>query len=430
MKRSVLILALSLLLIAPMIGILPATSQSNSQSTNVYVTSVGNNFPNATAIAHQLKDLQGFGLKHSRTWNMNTNRISALINKVMQPLEHSYAVNEALGNHSNTTTSIGINHNFTSNTTEAILTVNWQNATDIFSLQIGYYPNNGTVTAPSIISYPIAVASTNGGSSNWGGYVYDYVTGWWILSSNQQMTAMASNINVAAITMPPYYTDSSLKQYSQADPGVQQNAAMWIGISNGEQGTGGLAQVGYTRDASYYPSNDFSSANSNAPYYLWYEYYPNTPMIHFAGNPTVSPGQVVDFTVQQSSTLFTFEFYNYNTGSSGTVSYTVSSAPTMYFGDTVVEATTIGSTVQQIARFSNVNFEGTTIYSDGSNMQVTQLHNSSTYYDITMEQSGTTANTQSNYIMQTGTYDTSLFGYPQITWLTSDYGGYSATVYS
>jgi hypothetical protein len=245
-------------------------------------------------------------------------------------------------------------------------------------------------------------------STNWGGYQY-------YTPNNQVLQSVSTYMNVATISMPPS---------DQVDSSVDQVGSAWIGISPQTGGGGGLAQTGYSRDAT-----------TSAQYYLFWEFYPvNAEQYYYSnGNPvTLSSGNTLAVSMNLYSSVVYFSVQN------GANFYSTSfSLPSQYSGyspiyyQQIVEAYSYGSTIQQIAEVSNVNFENTGVQTTSGNIySSTDLYNQSDYLSIILEQWPNpwyqfwyhNHNINNNYIMQPGTYyGIALYGYQQESWITSEY---------
>ncbi len=317
------------------------------------------------------------------------------------------------------TVSLGAVYNSSSSALNTFIIIDWNNGGYSFSEQYNLNMRTNFLDLNPVASArPVQYSgnalnapssSSSYSSTNWAGYGM-YLKGGFFNLFKQTITANSANTQVVGMEMPPS---------NQVDNSVAQVATAWIGVSNFWNGDSGLAQTGYCRDVS-----------ADSGYSLFYEDYNSgvsnpQPTQCYPSSPTVSPGNILDMTVQASGSNWDFEIYNYNT--SMTYIATVSSStdtPSFsgYNALYILEAYSIGGAVQQIAKLSSpVNFEGQTFYSDNSVRYATVMYNNGWYNQFTMEQNGNTVNVQSSYVMQQGSYQTNLFGYSHDEWQSSVY---------
>jgi hypothetical protein len=222
-------------------------------------------------------------------------------------------------------------------------------------------PSVGTRSLPNGTLAQVITTNPNGSpavtlSTNWAG-IEDYVP--YLIFWRQAITEVDSTITISTISMPPS---------SQVCSQVDQVMCSWIGISNGAGGTGGLAQTGYTRDAT-----------GNSQYYLFYEVYPYNSMqeVWNGGEvAAVSPGQTVHFYIQQSGSTWDFTA-DVSNGNQYTTEVTYSF--TGYYVQSMTEAYSANGIIQQIAEFSNVYFESGVFTSGGTQYSIPSWGNYNVY---------------------------------------------------
>lgn len=327
------------------------------------------------------------------------------------------ALQQSLANYGSIT--LGSEYNISSSSLNTYFMVNWNNGVDSISEQwLLNVRSDVTAPSPLIYSGPTqystsaegnSFASSSHGSVNWAGYGM-YLKGGFLNIYKQAISDNAANTQVVGIEMPPS---------SQVDSSVDQVATAWIAVSNVWDGSNGLAQTGYLR-----------CATTNSGYNLFYEDYNSgvsspQPVQYYPNDPTVSPGNILDMTVQASNNNWDFEIYNYNTSTAYTAVVSPSTDTPSFTGYNalyILEAYSNGGTIQQIAKLTSpVRFEGQTFYSDGSVRYATDMYNNSWYNEFTMEQNGNTINVQPSYVMQQGNYQTNIYGYSEDTWQSSVY---------
>lgn len=319
--------------------------------------------------------------------------------------------------------TIGAVYNYSSGKIALYFIMNWERYNVSYTAQWQYDVNSKVLqsdpvvySSPALYNGPAISSETYSNqyhtNVNWAGYGF-YLKGGFLNIYKQKITANAVNTNVVGIVMPPS---------NQVDYSVHQVATVWASIANGWQGNNGLAQTGYFRDAT-----------TNSGYKLFYEDYNSgvsnpQPMEYYPGNPTVSPNQILDITIQASGNNWDFSIDNYNTNTMYTVTQAPESSPydipafTGYNAQYIVEAYSIGGVVQQIAELqSKLNFEAQTFYSNGAVRYATDMYNNGWFDQFTIAQNGNTVNIQPSYVMQYGTYYTNLYGYSQDTWQSSVY---------
>ncbi len=246
--------------------------------------------------------------------------------------------------------------------------------------------------------------SFHGLSTNWDGYVFynPYFYFW-----RKPITASSAIIDVANIKMPPS---------NQVDNAVSQITTPWIKLSNGEDGSGGLAQTGYENEE-----------NLNSGYYLWFEIFP-LPSYEYNDSSNgvphyVQPGQLIDFTIQQSGSWWNIEAYNYNNSQTYTAS--VYYPFTAYYAESIVEAPSFTFNIsghlyiQQIAEFSNIYLYRETLYTGGNTYSINYFYNSGDYLTYSLNQYGkSTYNVNHYYIKAYPPIPyTNIYGYTEEEWL-------------
>ena len=361
--------------------------------------------------------------EHGLPWHISIDSEKSAIMSKFTILTHKNYFESLLSNLGASSLSTGFTHNYSSNSTIAYFSFNWYTPQKVHTISWSLNMRSEKLAGPIQTLRPVAnlmgsksglgnsvkevsTASSVYESKDWAGY--EFYTG-------STVSSTSANFNVANIIMPPS---------SQVNTSANQVATVWVGLSNQAGGVGGLAQTGYATDATP-GSNSYN-------YNLWYEVYdPGTPvnmasMTDYNGNPTVSPGNIVSATVQQSGSSWDFEIYNYNNSNTYTAShsmvylYIFNYQFSAYYNQYVVEAYATNNIIQQIAEFyPAINFEGGTLYSNGATQFVTNLYNSSSYNEYLLYQTPSNLNVDTHYFMQTGTYDTSLFGYSVNSWLNS-----------
>ena len=288
------------------------------------------------------------------------------------------------------------------------------------------YPITYGIPSENLTSYaPTGTDSSTvqyASSSNWGGYeFYDSYVG---VPTIDPITAFSANVNVVSLTEPPSSEKVTSVYYNGVYYTIYRDGSPWIGLSQGSGGTGGLIQSGY----------DWNDAGSGLN--IWYADYPSTAMIQYSGQATypVHVGDILSLTLQQSGGYWDFEVYDYNNGHTYTAS--ISSSEETYYAQTIVEAVTYQypngvQLTQQIPEFDTpVNFEGADIYGAGpggyyESIDITSLYDNNWYNEYYLQQdSNQPDNINNAYIMQTGTYYTNIYGYPQETWENSYYNLY------
>lgn len=256
---------------------------------------------------------------------------------------------------------------------------------------------------------------------NWAGYqYYDSYVG---APTINPITAFSANVNVVSFGEPPSAQEVTSVYYNGAYYSIYRAGSPWIGLSQGSGGSGGLIQTGY----SWSDNGGFLG--------IWYELFPGPQYLYpDQGTYPIHVGDILSLTLQQVSGAWDFEVYDYNNGHTYTAS--ISSSEDAYYAQTIVEATTFQYSngqqlIQQIPEFNTqVNFEGANIYGPGpggyyENIPTTSLYDNGWYTQSYLQQDSNEPNNINNaYIMETGTYYTSTYGYPQETWENSYYNLY------
>lgn len=376
----------------------------------------------STNTVNQLTMMSGTAKEHKLPWSININTEKKDILNKFSVISHSNYFTGLISQLGVSSFSTGLAHNYVSNVTNAYFSLTWYTSTNVHVVSWNVSTDTEVISAPVVTVYPIFYSTVSQGtnssssetsyvsssvlsSGNWAGYeFYD----------GNSITSAAANFNVATITMPPS---------TQVNSSVNQVASVWVGLSNSAGGNGGLAQTGYATDATP-GSNSFN-------YNLWYEVYDlgtpvSMPMTNYGGNPTASPGNIIDATVQQNGNSWDFEIYNYNNSQTYTASHSMvyffffNYQFNANFNQYIVEVYKSGTVIQQIAQFNPaINFEGATMYSNGATQFITNLYNSSNYNEYVLYQNPYSPNIYAHYIMQFGTYDTSLYGYSGNSWSNS-----------
>ena len=185
------------------------------------------------------------------------------------------------------------------------------------------------VSGPTVLSHPAATASVEG-STNWGGFQY------WIKGTPALASAYGDQ-NVATTSVPP-----------QGNGGkVIPDEATWIGLQD-KSNPGRTLQTGVV---SY--GNDQA-----AGYEAWWEFVGTTYMEYYSPAIFVTPGtEIMEGISNTGGNNWQFGFEDLTTGVLQFQPYTVTTSYTPYYADFIVEATTIGGAVQQIAKYSPaINF--------------------------------------------------------------------------
>ena len=298
--------------------------------------------------------------------------------------------------------------------------------------------SSGKLIGPVFSDHPMTYASTAQGlssnmaeklnstepvysSSNWAGYqYYDSYVG---VPTINPITAFSSNVKVVSFGEPPSGQEVTSVLYNGAYYSISRAGSAWIGLSQGSGGSGGLIQTGYGW------SDIGGSLN------IWYELLPGPQYLYpDQGTYPIHVGDILSLTLQQVSGAWDFEVYDYNNGHTYTAS--ISSTEDAYYAQTIAEATTFQYSngvqlVQQIPEFNTqINFEGANIYGAGpggayENIPTTSLYDSGWYTQSYLQQDSNYPNNINNaYVMETGTYYTNIYGYPQETWENSYYNLY------
>ena len=374
--------------------------------------------PNVTAVVEQLQAISS--RVHART-APTTSTLSPALSNAYSFMSKVSSFQSSLALHGLGSFSWGIGYNFnTGLLKDARIGFNiiWNDSTTLSEESWTGYLTNDTIIGPVLTSIPLE-QSASMTSPNWGGYEFYDVTNCGIFGCTYlQLTTATTNLDVPTIQAPPSGTVNNYYFHT-----IHRVATIWAGLAAQAGGNGGLAQTGVIRDV-----------NNNDPYNLFYELFgcgSNCPLqnvVHYSsnqcssGSTQTSPGDILSPTVSQSGSTFYFSTYDYNTGDSCFASYNYSEAT--YFATFIVEAFTEGSTIQQIAQFSpTVNFENGQVYvpSQSSYVTLTSLYNSGYSNRYDMSQDWFTSNTFESYSTAQGTYYTTIVGYPQATWQSSNY---------
>ena len=295
----------------------------------------------------------------------------------------------------------------------------WNSSATSFTDSWIVFLSNGTIKGPTLSSSPLqemtGCQAPSGDSCNWAGY--QFYSGY-ALGSQNEITASTANIKVPTVSLAPAGTESVHSGNS-----VPMYVDSWIGISPNSGGGGGLVQTGFYKDA-----------NTTSSYVLWWELYPvnsGGSVQYTAGEcsnsavGTTSPGDILSLTITTYSSTWYFDTYDYNSTVSCSTSYSHSETP--YYAQFIVEAPAYSSNlyISQIAKFSGpVNFEGAQVdiaYYGSTPDDVTNLYNNGWYSQSQLSQHTSNLNTQESYSTSTGTYYTSISGYPVVTWENSNY---------
>jgi hypothetical protein len=279
----------------------------------------------------------------------------------------------------------------------------------------------GPITTTQPATYAAAFFDT---TANWGG--------WDFWSPN--MGTLHSN--GADAIVPTVSIPSQTPSVVPSGATVAPVMTAWTSLMENNSGTQ-LLQTGY---------NGIPTTHGTT-YPLWWEFYPYNSQQSYSGSPSVSPGNVVrelEFNIAGTDN-YTVECYNYNSSTG----YTASGSAAYYNpgwvpnqGAAIVEAYSSYETgygcssnycIQQIAKFTNQEFEDGLLWEDGSLGAYTIYNYTNLYngghlgiYQLSQAQSGcplfctSIDNTNQNY-QNAWSWDSAYYGYPQVSWDTSEY---------
>ena len=406
MKISAIVLVLTIAMSTTALLVSPSTSPTMAQGPSQSQTLT------PAAINGEVSSLGQFAQKiHG---NFSSEGLSEGVTSAFARLSSNQAFEDALANHGFKALSWGIGYDFrTGRLADARVGFNiiWNDSTTQYEQSWTLFMTNSSEKGPTLSSSPIV---TNGNSHNWGGWVfYDGAP------FTYYLTAVTSNIDVSTVTWPPSGTVGHHHGYS-----VYLESTVWIGISPNSDGSGGLAQEGYYRNV-----------NTSSSYILWYEIFgcgsncPVNGMTFFKSNQctsgtfVTSPGDILSLTIYYSNGVYYFDTYDYSLSTSCSASYSFSNNPD--YAEFIVEAPSSWGQIQQIPKLSSAtNFEGAQVTKSnlpGTPIDVTTMYDYGLYYENTLNQKSGILNSEQAYVMAYGTYHTNIYGYPQVTWVSSNY---------
>ncbi len=392
----------------------------------------------STSILDQIGLIQKTSEQRGTNLNMNDNQLVSKILATYVELINSKNYKDINSSLSNSSLHIELGSQFNGASLNAYFQLTSLQKPMIRSYTWTLNLSSGKLTGPVFSDHSMTYASTAQGlssnmaeklnstepvysSSNWAGYqYYDSYVG---VPTINPITAFSSNVNVVSFGEPPSGQEVTSVLYKGAYYSISRAGSAWIGLSQGSGGSGGLIQTGYGW------SDNGGSLN------IWYELLPGPQYLYpDQGTYPIHVGDILSLTLQQVSGAWDFEVYDYNNGHTYTAS--ISSTEDAYYAQTIAEATTFQYSngvqlVQQIPEFNTqINFEGANIYGAGpggtyENIPTTSLYDSGWYTQSYLQQDSNDPNNINNaYVMETGTYYTNTYGYPQETWENSYYNLY------
>ncbi len=395
----------------------------------------------SSTVMQQINMIKKTAIENKQHFDINgTNAVNSIseINGELQSQSNFRSLESSLPN-----VSFAINLGFQSTT--SVLDAYFQ----LFSYSNGfssqytwtYNYSSGQLTGPTVSisqemynalsdTNSVGTSSTNDNNTGivaynsnpyWDGYeYYDSYVGAYDINP---ITAASVNVNVVSFSEPPSGQKVTSVLWDGTYYPIYRVASVWLGLSNGNGGSGGLIQTGY------------GYTDQSGSYYVWYEIYPTIASTNYPGLSSypIHVGDILNLNVYQSGGYWYFEAYDYSTGHTYTAS--MASNENAYFAQDIVEATTYdysGTDItQQIPQFDTaINFEGSDIWGAGpggsyESITMTSLYDNGWYNQYYLQQDSNQANNVNHYyIMATGTQDTSIYGYSQENWVNSYYNLY------
>jgi hypothetical protein len=290
--------------------------------------------------------------------------------------------------------------------------------------------STGLTSGPTNVS---GIAASAFDSPNWGGS--EAYVGLSLAGAPELDVADSDEAYPAAATYP------STPANVPGGTNVYQVVAVWAGLDDAQDGTGNLAQDGYTTNASAC----LRVCNTGQPFYEFY--CPNIvgncmpTLATYSTFPTVNTNDVVTNLVRWANYPGLWEFqtkdYSKSTGNVGTAFEDVINNSWLsggfhpHWADYINEAYGIHGLTQQISDFSQTNFYDVTICKSSGGCVYT---NSASYVYYRLDQQcgawlygiynficiSPNLNTNQGYTNSNGGY-WGEFGYPYVTWQNSDY---------